>query len=334
MPIQVTLEDHTGRRRQAKLSETATADRLVESIVSALQLPLIDASGERITYYLRNENGQTFKEKDTLRSRNVQTHEVLTLVPEMTEPGLVALESDQHAADEDTLIDTRGPDKTLMVSPLLMAAYPGSDSPGNVPARMPLDSTTPVEQLVQTITARLRLPTVDAEARPILYRLRHQRRFLRADETLWGRGITDNDTLVLEHILPTTSSADVEATGGWWDLEAERSAQTFLISYHHDDFVWARWVATQLQEHEQRECSLMLFDCDARIDENFAQKMHDAVEVVNKADRMIALLSHKYLQTLLAKMQVSAAAARDPGGEHNLLLPIYIEDCSDELAGE
>lgn len=333
MPIQVTLQDHTGRVRRAKLSETATADRLVESIVSALQLPLIDAYGERITYSLRNEEGQ-FQEKDTLRSRKIQTNETLTLAPEMTEPGLVALESDQHTADEDAL-NTRGPGKTLVVSPLLsVAAHPGSGSPGNVPARIPLASTTPVEQLVQAITARLRLPTVDAEARPILYRLRHQRRFLRADETLRGRGITDNDTLVLEYLLPTITGGDVDVAGGWWDLGAERSAQTFLISYHHDDFAWARWVATQLQEHDQREHSLLLFDCDARIDEHFAQKVHDAVEIVNKADRMIALLSHKYVQTLLATVQVSAAAARDPGGQHNLLLPIYLEDCSDELAGE
>jgi len=83
MAIQVSLEDHTGNvKREAKLSEAATVEQLLQAIIPTLKLPLVNAAGRPITYYLAHNN-RRLPEHDTLSSAGVQAGDTLSVVPQM-----------------------------------------------------------------------------------------------------------------------------------------------------------------------------------------------------------------------------------------------------------
>jgi proteasome lid subunit RPN8/RPN11 len=84
MAIQVILEDHTGNnRQQAKLSETATVDKLIRAIITTLKMPVTDSAGRVITYYLAHNN-RRLQENDTLSSAEVRENDTISIVPQMT----------------------------------------------------------------------------------------------------------------------------------------------------------------------------------------------------------------------------------------------------------
>ena len=91
MALKVQLEDHTGNTsHQAKMSETAPVARLIPAIVTSMELPITDPSGNPVTYHLSYNNRQLVDD-DTLASAGVQEGGVITIVPEMTAGSRAAL---------------------------------------------------------------------------------------------------------------------------------------------------------------------------------------------------------------------------------------------------
>lgn len=307
MAIQVTLQDYTGTtQRQVKLNTEASVGELIHHIASALQLPNINAEGEEIPYFLRRQD-HFLENKRSLKEQNIQENDVITIMPRLRD----IERNTQNVKAVTSLINVT--------------------ATGRPPQRIPLDSGETVTQLIPAITASLRLPVADAGGRSIMYRLRYNGRLLGKHETLEGVDFTDSDMLVLESQLPTTSNNDFELMGGPWNPIAEDESPDFLISYHYDNFSWADWVCTQLQEYEL--CTVRLFDCDKRKDDSYSKKMRDAVEIAGAAKRVIAIISRQYLKSPFALAQLNTVAERDRNGEQELLLPVYIEDCGDELVG-
>jgi uncharacterized ubiquitin-like protein YukD len=343
MAIKLNLEDYTGNSRQAKVNDTVPIERLIRAAVTTLQLPSKDAEGQPITYRLRDKD-RYLPEDKTLESQNIRQGDTIAIVPTFISKPYI---SDINRQGK---LDTSGSFAFLSKAAIVQSSEPGLMmkqttirlagnnaslvSPvlsvdGNEPARMPLDSTALIAQLISAITARLRLLSVDAEGRPITYYLRHNGRLLRADETLEEIGITNNDALTIERQLPDVSSSGFGDGGASRGLIARDVSEYVLISYHYADFAWASHIAIQLRTDPGR--SIMMFDCDISEDEKFSTKMRTAMETAEAADQIIAVLSRKYLQSQLAGVQISVAADRDPGGEQGLLLPVYVEDCSSEL---
>lgn len=84
MAIEVNLTDHNLQPlRHAKISETATVQRLIPALVTQLELPTTDPSGRPVTYHL-SYNERLLEDDQTLTSAGVQNGGTLTLVPEMT----------------------------------------------------------------------------------------------------------------------------------------------------------------------------------------------------------------------------------------------------------
>lgn len=99
----------------------------------------------------------------------------------------------------------------------------------------------------------------------------------------------------------------------------------FFISYTGTDQHWAEWIAWQL---EDAGYTTILQAWDFHPGSNFVQDMQKAL--VN-SQRMITVLSPRYLASAYAQAEWSAVFAKDPTGENGLLIPIRIEKC--ELQG-
>lgn len=85
----VFIEDHTGnKRREARVDATATVDRLIPALITALELPATDPSGRPITYHLAFEQRQLALD-ETLGDAGVIDGSTLQLVPQMTAGGLL-----------------------------------------------------------------------------------------------------------------------------------------------------------------------------------------------------------------------------------------------------
>lgn len=94
----------------------------------------------------------------------------------------------------------------------------------------------------------------------------------------------------------------------------------FFISYTRADRAWAEWIAWQLQEADYLP---ILQAWHFRPGHNFIDLMHKAIE---KAKRIILVLSGAYLVSGFATAEWQAVFARDPIGQHGLLLPVRVED--------
>lgn len=91
MALKVQLEDHTGNTsRQAKMSDTAPVARLIPAIVTSMELPNTDPSGNPVTYHLSYNNRQLVDD-ETLASAGVEEGGTITIVPEMTAGGWAGL---------------------------------------------------------------------------------------------------------------------------------------------------------------------------------------------------------------------------------------------------
>ncbi len=106
MAIEVIIEDQTGNvRHPAKLSETATVDRLIRAIITTLKLPITDPAGRPITYYLAHNN-RRLQDSDTLSTAEVGQGDTVTIVPQMT-AGASFKKADSASAQ--TLVVLDGP---------------------------------------------------------------------------------------------------------------------------------------------------------------------------------------------------------------------------------
>lgn len=101
----------------------------------------------------------------------------------------------------------------------------------------------------------------------------------------------------------------------------------FFISYNGADKVWAEWIAWQLEE---AGFSTILQAWDFRPGTNFVLRMQKASE---GAKRTIAVLSPNYLNAVYTQPEWAAAFRRDPQGAEGILIPVMVQDCSQELAG-
>jgi tetratricopeptide (TPR) repeat protein len=107
-------------------------------------------------------------------------------------------------------------------------------------------------------------------------------------------------------------------TGRTGSVDGERD---FFISYAGADAAWAEWIADIL---ERAGYTTVLQAWDFRPGEVFVQRMHQAVE---QARRILLVLSPAYLESAFATAEWQAAFAKDPTGDHALLLPVRIAAC-------
>jgi hypothetical protein len=95
----------------------------------------------------------------------------------------------------------------------------------------------------------------------------------------------------------------------------------FFISYTAADRAWAEWIAWQL---EAGGFTTVLQAWDFRPGTDFVHQMQQAVQ---QADRTIAVLSPTYFGSQLGEAEWRVAFAKDPSGQHGLLLPVRVADC-------
>lgn len=93
----------------------------------------------------------------------------------------------------------------------------------------------------------------------------------------------------------------------------------FFISYTQADRQWAVWIAAQL---EAAGYTTFVQAWDIRPGSNFVIEMQKATA---QADRTIAVLSQKYLDSEFALSEWTAAFARDPTGAHGILVPVRVQ---------
>jgi hypothetical protein len=92
-------------------------------------------------------------------------------------------------------------------------------------------------------------------------------------------------------------------------------AADFFVSYTSTDRAWAEWIAWQL---EAEGYQVMIQAWDLRPGSDFVQQMH---QLVQEAERTIAVLSPAYLNSAFGGAGWGAVFAKGPTGERELLLP-------------
>ena len=92
----------------------------------------------------------------------------------------------------------------------------------------------------------------------------------------------------------------------------------FFISYAHSDRRWAEWIASTLEEAGY---TVVFADRDFRPGENLVAQISEALE---QSDRILALLSPKYLSSQWTQFEWITAIDRDPGGVRGRLVPVRI----------
>jgi hypothetical protein len=97
-------------------------------------------------------------------------------------------------------------------------------------------------------------------------------------------------------------------------------AADFFVSYTSSDRAWAEWIAWQL---EAEGYQVVIQAWDFRPGRDFVQQMH---QVVEEAQRTVAVLSPAYLSSAFGCAEWRAVFAKDPTGEHGLLLPVRVEE--------
>jgi len=106
------------------------------------------------------------------------------------------------------------------------------------------------------------------------------------------------------------------------EREARTQGETLFASYTNADVQWAEWIAWTL---EQAGYTTTIQAWDFRPASNFVLEMQRAL---HECERVIAVLSPRYLASRFAAEEWSAAIASDPTGDK--LLPIRIEPCENE----
>jgi hypothetical protein len=95
----------------------------------------------------------------------------------------------------------------------------------------------------------------------------------------------------------------------------------FFISYTKADLAWAKWIAWTLEEAGY---STVIQAWDFCPGTNFVLEMQRAA---TEANRTIAVLSQKYLDSTFTKPEWAAAFAQDPEGKTQKLIPVRIDAC-------
>jgi TIR domain/KAP family P-loop domain len=101
----------------------------------------------------------------------------------------------------------------------------------------------------------------------------------------------------------------------------EQTASDFYISYTGADTAWAEWIASVL---ESAGYVTVLQSRDFRPGDAFVERMHQEIE---RAARVMPILSGAYLASRFGEAEWRAAFAKDPSGEKGLLVPVRVEEC-------
>jgi hypothetical protein len=97
-------------------------------------------------------------------------------------------------------------------------------------------------------------------------------------------------------------------------------AADFFVSHTSADTAWAEWIAWQL-EAEGYTVAVQAWDFTAGRD-----WAHEMQQATSTAERVLAVLSTAYLRSAHGGAEWRAFYAKDPSGEHGLLLPVRVEE--------
>jgi hypothetical protein len=95
----------------------------------------------------------------------------------------------------------------------------------------------------------------------------------------------------------------------------------FFVSYTAEDLGWAEWIAWQLEAAGFRVL-IQAWD--------FVPGTHwisGLVDGVGSSDRVVAVLSHTYLESVYGRAEWQAAFRADPDGAARKVIPIRVQDC-------
>ncbi len=104
-------------------------------------------------------------------------------------------------------------------------------------------------------------------------------------------------------------------------MTEDAPSKDFFISYTGDDREWAEWIAWELEEAGYH---VIIQAWDFRPGGNWALDMHRGLQ---KADRLILVLSPNSLESGFVEAEWATFFADDPTGEERKLFPIRIEEC-------
>lgn len=96
----------------------------------------------------------------------------------------------------------------------------------------------------------------------------------------------------------------------------------FFVSYTGADRPWAEWIAWQLEEAGYR---VIIQAWDFVPGSHWMTRMGDGMQ---KAERTIAVLSQRYLQSVFGAAEWQSAVQADPTGFERKLIPVRIDDCT------
>lgn len=97
-----------------------------------------------------------------------------------------------------------------------------------------------------------------------------------------------------------------------------------MVSYTRDDRRWAEWIAWQL---EAEGYPAFVQAWDIHVGANFVTAMDDAVQ---RANRVVVVLSPEYLASDVANAEWKAFFARDPSGGNAVVLPVRVSPVDPE----
>ena len=97
------------------------------------------------------------------------------------------------------------------------------------------------------------------------------------------------------------------------------AGRDFYISYTKVDQAWAEWIAVQL---ERAGYTTVIHSFDSAPGSDFVYEMQIGLQ---KAARVIAVLSPVYFQSKVAEAEWRSVLASDPPGELGRLVPVRVQ---------
>lgn len=84
--IEIEIMDHTGsKRKRARLPDDAPVNRLLSALITKMNLPTTDPSGQPMSYHLdHKQSGKRLRDEDTLNDAGVRPGDVLRIAAEIT----------------------------------------------------------------------------------------------------------------------------------------------------------------------------------------------------------------------------------------------------------
>ncbi|MGW7210297.1 Hsp70 family protein [Streptomyces sp. NPDC054837] len=97
----------------------------------------------------------------------------------------------------------------------------------------------------------------------------------------------------------------------------------YCVSYAAEDQIWAEWAAWELRKAEGDRCRVLLRKCPSTESEYRAFPLWDAVA---RADRILAVMSDRYLHSVYGRREWQAAQQADAEGLFRRVVPVRTDD--------